>query len=75
MNSLQLVRYGTVDAAYEFGETPVPEPGPDEVLIKVAGAGINPLDYKIASGVMPCSPMSAPWAPWTHSSAAHRLRV
>ena len=52
MKSLQLVRYGTVDEAYEFGEFPMPAAGPDEVLIKVAGAGINPLDCKIASGVM-----------------------
>jgi len=61
MKSLQLVRYGTVDEAYEFGDTPVPEPGPDEVLIKVAGAGINPLDSKIASGVMrACRPLDLP---------------
>ena len=52
MKSLQLVRYGTLDEAYEFGGSPMPEPGDDKVLIKVAGTGINPLDYKIASGMM-----------------------
>jgi NADPH:quinone reductase-like Zn-dependent oxidoreductase len=52
MKLFQLVRYGTLDEAHEFGEAPMPEPGDDEVLVKVAGAGINPLDCKIASGAM-----------------------
>jgi NADPH2:quinone reductase len=40
----------------EFGgplvvrELPVPEPGPGEVLVRVAASGVNPLDLKIRSG-------------------------
>lgn len=29
---------------------PVPEPGPGQVLVRVAAAGLNPLDVKIAAG-------------------------
>jgi NADPH2:quinone reductase len=40
----------------EFGgplvvrELPVPDPGPGEVLVRVAASGVNPLDLKIAAG-------------------------
>ncbi|WP_168221151.1 zinc-binding dehydrogenase [Actinomadura sp. WMMA1423] len=31
-------------------ELPVPSPGPGEVLVRIAAAGLNPLDVKIAAG-------------------------
>jgi NADPH:quinone reductase-like Zn-dependent oxidoreductase len=31
-------------------EVPVPEPGPTEVLVRVAGAGVNPVDWKVRAG-------------------------
>jgi NADPH:quinone reductase-like Zn-dependent oxidoreductase len=31
-------------------ELPVPEPGPTEVLVRVAAAGVNPVDWKTRSG-------------------------
>ncbi|MFD4668841.1 NADP-dependent oxidoreductase [Lentzea sp. NPDC058450] len=34
----------------EFFERPDPVPGPAEVLIRVAAAGVNPLDHKLRSG-------------------------
>ncbi|MET9225735.1 NADP-dependent oxidoreductase [Lentzea sp. NPDC003310] len=34
----------------EFFERPDPVPGPSEVLVRVAAAGVNPLDHKLRSG-------------------------
>ncbi|MDE3176827.1 MAG: NADP-dependent oxidoreductase [Pseudomonadota bacterium] len=33
-----------------LGETPAPTPGPDDVLVEVHAAGVNPLDAKIRDG-------------------------
>lgn len=41
---------GPADAVLRVGELPDPEPGPGEVLVRVAAAGINPADVKRRSG-------------------------
>lgn len=33
-------------------ELPVPEPGPGEVLVRLAAAGVNPFDWKVIEGAM-----------------------
>lgn len=38
-------------AAAELIEVPSPEPGPGEVAVRIAAAGMNPFDRKIADGV------------------------
>ncbi|GAA6623595.1 NADP-dependent oxidoreductase [Scytonema sp. NUACC26] len=57
---------------YEYGESDVltletlaqPEPQPNEVLIRVQAAGVNPLDCKIRSGYMKeVFPMPLPFTP------------
>lgn len=49
MRAIALNNYGTAD---ELTETEFPDPkvGPDEVLIRVRAAGVNPVDWKLASG-------------------------
>lgn len=49
MKALTLNDYGTAD---ELTETELPDPkvGPDEVLIRVRAVGVNPVDWKLASG-------------------------
>lgn len=38
---------------FALREIPVPKPGPDEILVKVEAAGLNPLDWKIqAYGIL-----------------------
>lgn len=34
-------------------DRPTPEPGPGEVLVRIHAAGVNPVDWKIASGAVP----------------------
>lgn len=33
-------------------ELPIPEPGPGEVLVRLAAAGVNPFDWKVIEGAM-----------------------
>ena len=45
-------------AVSEYGATPAPvnlprpEPGPGEILVKMIAAGLNPLDWKVADGML-----------------------
>jgi NADPH:quinone reductase-like Zn-dependent oxidoreductase len=49
MKAVRLHAYGGVDQL-RYEDVPMPEPGPDEVLVKVAAASVNPIDWKIRSG-------------------------
>jgi NADPH:quinone reductase-like Zn-dependent oxidoreductase len=49
MKAVRLHAYGGVDQL-RYEDVPTPEPGPDEVLIKVAATSVNPIDWKIRSG-------------------------
>ncbi|MER7179034.1 NADP-dependent oxidoreductase [Streptomyces hyaluromycini] len=46
----------------EYAETGIPEPGPGEVLLRVAGAGVNPGDTVLRSGRVP-ELVELPWTP------------
>ncbi|WP_198586875.1 NADP-dependent oxidoreductase [Glycomyces xiaoerkulensis] len=35
-----------------LAELPVPEPGPGEVLVRLAAAGVNPFDSKVVEGIL-----------------------
>jgi len=47
MRAVVLDEFG---APFAVRDLPVPEPGPGEVLVRVAASGVNPLDLKIAAG-------------------------
>src|SRR5579875_2232672 len=49
MKAVVLHAYGDVDQL-RYEEVPAPEPGPDEVLVKVAATSVNPIDWKLRSG-------------------------
>jgi NADPH:quinone reductase-like Zn-dependent oxidoreductase len=38
--------------AVRFGERPAPEPGPNDVLVAVKAASINPIDWKMREGLL-----------------------
>ena len=47
MRAFAIDRYKTPGSTHEL---PVPEPGADEILVKIAAAGVNPVDWKIRDG-------------------------
>jgi NADPH:quinone reductase-like Zn-dependent oxidoreductase len=49
MKAVVLTAYGDV-SGFEVRDVPEPAPGPDEIEVRVAGASINPIDWKLRSG-------------------------
>jgi NADPH:quinone reductase len=52
MKALRFERFGAFEDVLQVGEVDRPAPGPGEVLVKVAGAAINPSDTKNVLGRM-----------------------
>lgn len=50
MKAVQLHEYGPPDNL-KYEDVPTPEPDSDQVLVKVAVASINPVDWKLRSGI------------------------
>ena len=50
--TMQAVYYSECGSAdvLEFGERPIPQPGLNQVLVKVAAAGVNPIDRRLRNG-------------------------
>src|SRR5467141_266682 len=51
MKALTLTGYDGL-ASLRFADVATPEPGPNDVLVKVRAASVNPVDGKITSGYM-----------------------
>lgn len=51
MKALRFHEYGGPEVL-KIDDVPVPEPGPGEVLVRVSGSGINPVDWKVREGAM-----------------------
>jgi NADPH:quinone reductase-like Zn-dependent oxidoreductase len=51
MKAIQFNSYGDADKL-NLVDVPTPTPQPGEILIRVAAAGVNPIDWKIRSGLM-----------------------
>jgi NADPH:quinone reductase-like Zn-dependent oxidoreductase len=49
MKAVSLRAYGGVDQL-QYEDVAMPEPGPGEVLVKVAATSVNPIDWKLRSG-------------------------
>ncbi|WP_028699997.1 NADP-dependent oxidoreductase [Pseudomonas monteilii] len=63
MKAIQVAEYGQIERL-ELIELEELVPNDDQVLIDVAGSGINPIDWKILSGAMKeFIPMSFPYTP------------
>lgn len=63
MKSVRVHKYGTA-SVLDYEMAPIPVPGPDEILIKVYAAGVNPADWKLREGYMrDAVPMQFPFIP------------
>lgn len=51
MKAVRVAQYGQFEGLV-FEDLPSPVPGKGEVLIEVAGSGVNPIDWKVLSGAM-----------------------
>lgn len=51
MRTIAIVRYGSPGAAFEFRDSPAPEPQPGQVLIKVDAFGLNFADVMARKGL------------------------
>jgi len=66
MKSIRIAGYGATPA---LDEVPIPDIGPDDVLVRVKAAGFNPLDVKLQSGaVHDFFPLTFPYAVGTDLS-------
>ena len=50
MRAIYYEKHGSADVL-KLGELTTPTPGPDEVLVQVAAAGVNPIDRRLRAGV------------------------
>ena len=63
MKAARFHDYGPPDVL-RVDTVPDPEPAPGEVVVEVAAAGINPLDWKIRSGALRAIlPLNLPYIP------------
>lgn len=51
MKAIQIHSFGGPEVL-RLEDVPVPEPGPNEVLVRIFAAGVNPVDWKIREGHM-----------------------
>lgn len=63
MKAIRVAQYGQPEGLL-FQEIPSPAPGAGEVVIEVAGSGVNPIDWKVLSGAMKAFiPLQLPYTP------------
>jgi NADPH:quinone reductase-like Zn-dependent oxidoreductase len=63
MKAIRVAQYGQPEGL-AFEDIPSPVPGKNEVLIEVAGSGVNPVDWKVLSGAMKAFiPLQLPYTP------------
>ena len=51
MKAIRIHHYGA-PTVLKYEDAPVPDIGPDGILIRVRAAGVNPVDWKIRKGLM-----------------------
>jgi NADPH:quinone reductase len=63
MKAIRIHKFGATEDVLQFEEVPVPEPGADELLIKVEAASLNRADLGLRSGNYRIAPEDLPIIP------------
>jgi NADPH:quinone reductase-like Zn-dependent oxidoreductase len=74
MKAIRVYAYGGAEAL-RFDDAPIPDLGPQDVLVKVAAAGVNPVDWKVREGYLQTFlPHQLPLVPgWDVSGTVERV--
>jgi NADPH:quinone reductase-like Zn-dependent oxidoreductase len=52
MRAIRIHRFGDPEVL-ELNDVPISQPGENELLVRIHGASVNPIDYKIRRGAVP----------------------
>ncbi|HUX85115.1 MAG TPA: NADP-dependent oxidoreductase [Chitinophagaceae bacterium] len=60
MKAVRIHGYGGPEVL-KYEEAPVPEPGVDDILVRIHSAAVNPVDWKIRNGISKAFPIDFPF--------------
>jgi len=63
MKAIRIHKFGSTAEVLQFEEVPIPEPGPNELLIKVEAASLNRADLALRKGTYRIAPEELPVIP------------
>ncbi|MFQ5681858.1 MAG: zinc-binding alcohol dehydrogenase family protein [Candidatus Binatia bacterium] len=63
MNAIRIHEFGPTEEVLQYEDIPVPEPGPQELLVKVQAASLNRADLSLRRGSYRIGPESLPVIP------------
>ena len=63
MKAIRIHKFGSTAEVLQYEEVPIPEPGPNELLIKVEAASLNRADLGLSKGTYRIAPEELPVIP------------
>ena len=63
MKAIRIHQFGSTSDVLQYEEVPIPEPGPDEFLVKVEAASLNRADLALRKGAYRIAPEDLPVIP------------